>query len=46
MKTPYWIIIGDADVTAGVVTLESRDTGENEQITIEDLTAKFTEENN
>ena len=45
MKTPYWIIIGDADIEAEVVTLESRDTGENEQISLEDLIIKFTGEN-
>jgi len=44
-KYPYWIIIGDADIEAGKVTLESRDTGENEQLTLEEVTERFTEEN-
>jgi len=44
-KYPYWIIIGDNDIENNVVTLESRDSGENEQISLDDLLAKFTEEN-
>jgi threonyl-tRNA synthetase len=44
-KYPYWIIIGDADIEADKVTLESRDTGDNEQLSIEEVIAKFTEEN-
>jgi threonyl-tRNA synthetase len=27
MKTPYWLVIGDKDIEANKVTLESRDTG-------------------
>ena len=44
-KYPYWIIIGDADIEAGKVTLESRDTGTNEQLTIEEVVEKLEEEN-
>ena len=44
MKHPYWIILGDADIEAGKVTLESRE-GESEQLTLEEVIAKFTEDN-
>lgn len=43
-KYPYWIIIGDQDIENGVVTLESRDTEQNEQLTIEQVIEKFTKE--
>ena len=45
MKYPYWIIIGDQDIAHNVVTLESRDTASNEQLTLEELITKFTLEN-
>lgn len=44
MKLPYFIVIGDKEVEAKTVTLESRDTGESETLTSEELTAKLTAE--
>lgn len=44
-KYPYWIIIGDQDIENGVVTLESRDTEQNEQLAINQVIEKFTQEN-
>ena len=44
MKTPYWLVIGDKDIEAGKVTLESRDVGQIGQLTTEELVAKLTEE--
>jgi threonyl-tRNA synthetase len=41
---PYFIIIGEKDVTAGKVTLESRDKGQIGQLAIEEVIAKFTED--
>lgn len=43
-KLPYFVIIGDKDIEAEKVTLESRDTGESEQLTIEEVLAKLSEE--
>ena len=37
MKIPYTIIIGDKDIEAGVVTLESRDKGKVGALSIEDV---------
>ncbi len=45
-KIPYWIVIGDKEVEAGKVTLESRDNGQLGQMTNEDLIAKLKEEIN
>ena len=44
-KHPYWIIIGDQDIENGVVTVESRDSGENQQLTLEQAIELFTTEN-
>ncbi len=44
MKTPYWLVIGDKDVEAGKVTLESRDHGQIGQLTEEELLARLQEE--
>jgi hypothetical protein len=44
MKTPYWLVIGDKDIEAGKVTLESRDAGQIGQISPEDLINKLTTE--
>jgi len=41
---PYFIVIGDQDMEAGKVTLESRDTGESEQLSIEEVLAKLQSE--
>lgn len=44
MRTPYTVIIGDKDMEAGVVTLESRDKGKIGQMKAEELIALLTEE--
>ena len=41
---PYFIIIGDKDIAAGKITLESRDRGQVGQITKEELVATLAEE--
>ncbi len=41
---PYFIIIGDKDIAAGKVTLESRDTGNLGQLTAEEVTTKLGQE--
>jgi len=43
-RIPYTIIIGDKDMAAGKVTLESRDKGQVGQLSIEDVLAKLEEE--
>ena len=43
-KMPYWIVIGDKEIEAGQVTLESRDHGQLGQIGKEELVAKLSEE--
>jgi threonyl-tRNA synthetase len=43
-KIPYWIVIGDKEIEAGKITLESRDSGQLGQMTKEDLLAKLLEE--
>jgi threonyl-tRNA synthetase len=43
-RLPYFLIIGDKDIEANTVTVESRDTGESEAMSIEDLLAKLTDE--
>lgn len=43
-KIPYWIVIGDKEVEAGLVTLESRDGGNLGQMTKEELLKKLLEE--
>jgi len=43
-KMPYWVIMGDKDIEAGGVTLESRDNGQLGQISKEDLVKKLVEE--
>ena len=44
MKTPYWAVIGDAEVANGTVTLEHRTDGKVGEIKIEELVSKLTEE--
>jgi threonyl-tRNA synthetase len=44
MKTPYWLVIGDKDVEAGMVTLESRDKGNLGQKTVEEVLTFLQEE--
>jgi threonyl-tRNA synthetase len=41
MKLPYFIVVGDTDVEANTLTLESRDTEESISITLEDLLLKL-----
>jgi threonyl-tRNA synthetase len=43
-KVPYTIIIGDKDIEAGVVTLESRDKGKVGQFPIEQVVEKLSTE--
>jgi threonyl-tRNA synthetase len=43
-RIPYMIIIGDKDIEAGMVTLESRDTGNLGQKTLEDVKKFLIEE--
>jgi threonyl-tRNA synthetase len=43
-RIPYTIIIGDKDIAAGKVTLESRDNGQVGQINIEEVLKRFGEE--
>jgi threonyl-tRNA synthetase len=43
-RIPYFIIIGDKDITAGKVTLESRDKGQIGQLTAEEVLSKLVEE--
>ena len=44
MKIPYTIIIGDKDMEAGLVTLESRDKGKIGQMKAEEVLSKLLEE--
>lgn len=44
MKTPYWAVIGDAEIANGTVTLEHRVAGKIGEIKIEDLIVKLSEE--
>jgi threonyl-tRNA synthetase len=41
---PYFIIIGDKDIAANKVTLESRDKGQIGQLSIEEVLKRFEEE--
>ncbi len=43
-KLPYWIVIGDKEIEANKVTLESRDKGSLGQVSKEELIQKLTEE--
>lgn len=43
-KIPYTIIIGDKDIAANAVTLESRDAGPVGQLSLADVVKKFTQE--
>ncbi|MBI2476031.1 MAG: threonine--tRNA ligase [Candidatus Taylorbacteria bacterium] len=44
MKIPYFLIIGDKDMAAGKVTVESRDKGNLGQLDIETVTKKLAAE--
>ncbi len=41
MKTPYWAVIGDAEVANGTVTLEHRNEGKIGEIKLDDLISKL-----
>ena len=43
-KIPYWIVIGDKEIEADKITLESRDSGQLGQMSKEDLVKKLSEE--
>jgi len=43
-KIPYWLVIGDKEIEADKVTLESRDKGQLGQISKEELLKKLLEE--
>ncbi len=44
MKTPYWAVIGDAEVTNGTVTLEHRTKGKIGEMKVETLVEKLVNE--
>ncbi len=44
MKTPYWLVIGDKDIEAGKVTLESRDHGQIGQVNVTELLTRIVQE--
>jgi threonyl-tRNA synthetase len=44
MKVPYTIIIGDKDIEAGKVTLESRDAGQIGQLSVDEVLERITQE--
>ncbi len=44
MKTPYWAVIGDAEIANGTVTLEHRTEGKIGEMKIDDLVAKLIDE--
>ncbi len=46
MKTPYWLVIGDKDMEASMVTLESRDSGNLGQMNADEVIAKLVAEIN
>ena len=43
-KLPYFIVIGDKEVEARTITLESRDTGESVSMTMDELGVKLSAE--
>lgn len=44
MNIPYFMLIGDKDIAAGKVTLESRDEGQIGQLSAEEVLKRITEE--
>lgn len=44
MKLPYFVIVGDTDIEANTLTLESRDTGESSSLSLEALLLKLATE--
>jgi len=45
-RLPYFLIIGDKDIEANTITVESRDTGESVAMSIDDFLLKLTDEVN
>jgi len=43
-KIPYWLVIGDKEISADKITLESRDQGNLGQISVDELLKKFQKE--
>ncbi len=43
-KIPYWIIIGDKDIEAGKISVESRDKGQHGQMDLKEFIEKITTE--
>ena len=43
-KIPYWLVIGDKEITSDKVTLESHDAGQLGQLSKEELVSKLLEE--
>lgn len=43
-KTPYWVVIGDAEVTNGTVTLEHRMAGKIGEMKVSELVEKLSKE--
>jgi threonyl-tRNA synthetase len=44
MKTPYWAVIGDAEVANSTITLEHRTLGKIGEMKVSDLVEKLREE--
>lgn len=44
MKTPYWAVIGDAEITNGTITLEHRTNGKIGEMKINELIEKLNKE--
>lgn len=44
MKLPYFLVIGDKELETQTVTVEARDTGESESMSVADLQVKFSAE--
>lgn len=44
MKTPYWAVIGDAEIANGTVTLEHRTEGKIGEMKVSELVSRLTEE--
>ena len=43
-KIPYWIVVGEKEVTANVINLENRDKGIIGALSVEETTKKLTDE--
>jgi len=43
-RLPYFLVLGDKDIESKTVTVESRDTGESESMSVEELIKKLQEE--